>query len=257
MVNPDFGRRIAEELTCLRRYARALLRRPDRVDDLVQDTVLRALSKAHLWQPGTDLRAWLLTLMHNQHLNLQRKAGREDGHSPLEDAYDVSRPAPQPDTLLLRDFQRALDRLPDEQRTVVLMIGLGDACYEEVATVLNIPLNTMRSRLVRARATMRALMEAPERRKTHPLRPLAVAASKRCVRGRRDDHRTRPEEPSRPVRARPQPSLGRLSASPHTGRYEPAESRRLEGEAVLSAAARRRSPPALRMRAGSRAVHRT
>ncbi len=70
-------RLVEQEIPRLRRYARALTRSGDRADDLVQDTLVRALSKAHLWQAGTDIRAWLFTIMHNQHVNTVRRASRE------------------------------------------------------------------------------------------------------------------------------------------------------------------------------------
>jgi RNA polymerase sigma-70 factor, ECF subfamily len=74
-----FRQLVEQEIPRLRRYARALTRSAERADDLVQDTLLRALSKAHLWQPGTDLRAWLFTVMHNQDVNLVRRAMRDEG----------------------------------------------------------------------------------------------------------------------------------------------------------------------------------
>jgi RNA polymerase sigma-70 factor (ECF subfamily) len=131
----------------------------------VQKTVLRGLEKIHLWQPGTDLRAWLFTLMHNEYVTLVRKAVREGKSAPIESARRLGSPAPQMDGLLLRDLKRALDRLSDEQRSVVLMIGLDGMNYDEVAQALNVPVGTVRSRLSRARETMRLVMDAPERRK--------------------------------------------------------------------------------------------
>src|ERR687888_980502 len=93
---------IANEIPRLRRYARALVRNQETADDLVQDTLVRALSKIHLWQPGTDLRAWLFTLMHNQYVNLVRKSVREGSHCSIEAAYDLGKPASQGDNLALR-----------------------------------------------------------------------------------------------------------------------------------------------------------
>ena len=74
----DFHQLVEGEIPRLRRYARALTRSADRADDLVQDTLVRAIAKAHLWQPGTDIRAWLFTIMHNQHVNLVRRDMREE-----------------------------------------------------------------------------------------------------------------------------------------------------------------------------------
>ena len=73
----EFRARIEEEIPRLRRYARALTRNGSRSDDLIQDTLVRALAKEHLWEPGTNMRAWLFTIMHNQNVNAVRSAMRE------------------------------------------------------------------------------------------------------------------------------------------------------------------------------------
>jgi RNA polymerase sigma-70 factor (ECF subfamily) len=155
---------IAHEIPRLRRYARALVRNQETADDLVQDTLVRALSKLHLWQPGTDLRAWLFTLMHNQYVNFVRRAVREGSQTPIENALDLGHQANQTTSLTLRDLQSALDKLPEEQRTVVLLIGLEGMRYEEVAEILNVPVGTIRSRLSRAREALREMMDEHERR---------------------------------------------------------------------------------------------
>src|SRR5260370_38299783 len=86
MPMSDFCSLLEAEIPRLRRYARALLRDANRADDLVQDTLVRALAKQHLWQPGTNLRAWLFTLMHNQHVNVVRQSLREGMTVDVEDA---------------------------------------------------------------------------------------------------------------------------------------------------------------------------
>src|SRR5215208_2371382 len=82
----DFARQLEAEIPRLRRYARALTRDVSRADDLVQSCLTRAVAKQHLWQPGTDLRAWLFTILHNQHVNDVRRAVREENNVPIEDA---------------------------------------------------------------------------------------------------------------------------------------------------------------------------
>lgn len=160
----DMRPMIEKEIPRLRRYARALVRNQDNADDLVQDTLLRALSKIHLWQPGTDLRAWLFTLMHNQYVNFVRRAVREGTQTPIDAAIDLGHAASQHVSLQLRDLKAALDRLPDEQRAVVLLIGLEGMRYEEVAEILGVPVGTIRSRLSRAREALRQMMDEPNRR---------------------------------------------------------------------------------------------
>ena len=175
--------RIADELPRLRRYARALMKDPDRADDLVQETVVRALSKAHLWKPDTDLRAWLFTLMHNQYVNAIRSAVRRGSHSSLDAALEIGRPGNQTEHLELRDFRAALDRLPGEQREVVLLIGLEGLKYEEVAAITGVPVGTVRSRLSRARETLREMMDAPDRggRVKTPAEPSAARRPARAA----------------------------------------------------------------------------
>lgn len=161
----DFGLQIEQQLPRLRRYARALTRDVVAADDLVQDCLARALAKRHLWQPGTDLRAWLFTILHNQHVNQVRRALREGGAVMAEELDPMRASAPsQTKSLELRDLERALGQLPQEQRAVILLVGLEAMRYEEVAQILDVPVGTVRSRLSRGRETLRQLMDPPEGR---------------------------------------------------------------------------------------------
>jgi RNA polymerase sigma-70 factor, ECF subfamily len=156
----DFARLLENEIPRLRRYARALTRDASRADDLVQSCLLRAVAKQHLWQPGTDLRAWLFTILHNQNVNDVRRLVREGVAVPVEDVAPVlTATANVEASLELRDFDRAIARLPEEQRQVILLVGLEGMRYEEVATILRIPIGTVRSRLSRGREMLRELME--------------------------------------------------------------------------------------------------
>jgi RNA polymerase sigma-70 factor, ECF subfamily len=160
----DFGSLLEHEIPRLRRYARALTRDATRADDLVQSCLLRALAKSHLWQPGTDLRAWLFTILHNQHVNDVRRAVREGINIPVEDVAPVlTVPSTQGAALQLRDLDRAMARLPEEQRQVLLLVGLEGMRYEEVAAVLDIPVGTVRSRLSRGRDMLRHLLDMKAR----------------------------------------------------------------------------------------------
>jgi RNA polymerase sigma-70 factor (ECF subfamily) len=140
----------------LRRYARALAGERAAADDLVQDTLERAWSKLHLYRRGTDLRAWLFTVMHNVHVNRLRASRPAD---PLEDEMpELAQRATQGDALLVRDLERAVAALPEGQRQVLLLVALEDFSYEETARVLEIPIGTVMSRLARARDKVRQLM---------------------------------------------------------------------------------------------------
>lgn len=148
---------IAAQLPALRRYARVLTGDAWAADDLVQDTLERACSKWQLWRMGSDLRAWLFTVMHNLFLN-QRRGARLQPAVPLEELeHELAQPpAPRDDAL---DLERCLLRLPAEQRAVLLLVSLEDMRYEEAARVLGVPVGTVMSRLSRARSRLRELME--------------------------------------------------------------------------------------------------
>jgi RNA polymerase sigma-70 factor (ECF subfamily) len=151
---------IEQHIPRLRRYARALKGERAAADDLVQDTLERALSRFHLWRRGSDLRAWLFTIMHNIHVNQARSRVRRQ-HEALEtEPAAESVRAPEPDWLELRDLDGALARLPDEQRAVLLLVGLEQFTYEEAARVLGIPIGTVMSRLSRGRERLRVILAA-------------------------------------------------------------------------------------------------
>src|SRR5689334_13345587 len=111
----NFGRRLEEQIPRLRRYARVLCRDPERADDLVQDTLCRALGKRHLFVSGSNLRAWLFTILHNLYVNSVRRGRREAGEVPIEQVESVlTEPPPQGGGITLRDLDRAMDRLSEE-----------------------------------------------------------------------------------------------------------------------------------------------
>jgi RNA polymerase sigma-70 factor, ECF subfamily len=176
----EFHGLVEREIPRLRRYARALTRSADRADDLVQETLLRAISKAHLWQIGTDLRAWLFTIMHNHYVNMVRRAIRDEVTIDIEQVSSSLVAITDPTaSRQLREVDRALARLPGEQREVILLVGLEGMSYESAAQVLSVPVGTVRSRLSRGREALRRLMELPERvEKANPAayQPAALAA---------------------------------------------------------------------------------
>jgi RNA polymerase sigma factor (sigma-70 family) len=148
--------RLVELIPRLRRYARALVGDRAAADDLVQDTLERAWAKLHLYRRGTDLRAWLFTVMHNVHVNKVRATRATD---TLEDEMpELAQRASQGDSLMVRDLDRSISRLPAEQRSVLLLVTLEDMSYDEVARTLGIPIGTVMSRLSRAREKLRGMM---------------------------------------------------------------------------------------------------
>jgi RNA polymerase sigma-70 factor (ECF subfamily) len=144
----------------LRRYARSLAGDSWSADDLVQDTLERACERWQLWAAGSDLRAWLFTLMHYLFVDSARRAVRQQAGQRV-DVDDVANellsPAGVPDQAM--DLQRCLLRLPPEQREVLLLVTLQDLGYEEAARITGVPIGTVMSRLSRARARLRDLMD--------------------------------------------------------------------------------------------------
>ena len=139
----------------LRRYARALIGDREGADDLVQDTLERAVRKFHLWRPG-DLRAWLFSIMHNVFVN-QLKARKVAYEVEIDDS--IAAPQSSVTSTDLMDLDRALAAISPDQREVVLLVALEDMTYAEVARALGIPIGTVMSRLSRGREKLRRLME--------------------------------------------------------------------------------------------------
>lgn len=142
----------------LRRYARALVSSREDADDLVQDTLERALSKSALWRSVSDMRAWLFGVMHNLHVDGVR---RPKLHTVIldDDTPEIPVAATQGERLAILDLQAALEKLPVEQREIIVLIALEDMSYAEVAATLGIPIGSVMSRLSRGRERLRALME--------------------------------------------------------------------------------------------------
>lgn len=153
---------LMEHIPRLRRYARALVHNQELADDLVQDTLERALGRLELFAAGSDLRAWLFTIMHNVFANQLRKASSRAPHVSVDDdaiaESEFAVPASQSRSLEVRDLDYALQRLPAEQREVVLLVGLEEMSYADVALALGVPIGTVMSRLSRARERLRMLM---------------------------------------------------------------------------------------------------
>ncbi|CAH2791739.1 MAG: RNA polymerase sigma-54 factor RpoN [uncultured Paraburkholderia sp.] len=139
----DVRDELMEHVPRLRRYARALINNRDLADDLVQDTLERALGRTGMFEPGTDLRAWLFTIMHNVFANQARKASSRAIHVAVDDESvhesEFAVAPQQARSLEMRDLDYALQRLPLEQREVVLLVGLEEMSYADVALALNVP----------------------------------------------------------------------------------------------------------------------
>jgi RNA polymerase sigma-70 factor (ECF subfamily) len=128
-------------------------------DDLVQDTLERALTKRHLWREGSDIRAWMFTIMHNVFVNQLRSRPAEPPLTLDSEAYNVASRSSPVDMLEVGDIDAAIRRLPAEQREVLLLVALEQMSYAETAQALGIPLGTVMSRLSRARERVRGMLD--------------------------------------------------------------------------------------------------
>lgn len=153
---------LMEHIPRLRRYALALIHNRELADDLVQDTLERALGRLHQFEAGTDLRAWLFTVMHNVFASQTRRAASRAHYVEADEQQlgqaEFAVPGGQLRSLEMRDLDYALQRLPAEQREVVLLVGLEEMSYADVALTLGVPIGTVMSRLSRGRERLRNLM---------------------------------------------------------------------------------------------------
>ena len=147
-------------IPALRRYARALLRDRDEADDLVQDVLERAIERWYQRQRSSSLRAWLFTILHNCAIDHLRRRARRGHVAQLEDVPEarLATPATQEAVAAQRDIMALVSSLPEEQRSVLLLIGVEELTYAEAARVLDVPQGTIMSRLSRARERLRLLM---------------------------------------------------------------------------------------------------
>jgi len=147
----------------LRRYARVLTGDVNRADDLVQDTLARAWEKRRLWQAGSDLRAWLFTIMHNVHVNQYAVRRRElaetsiDADDGVAHGWDLPVRATQSDRVELIEVLAHISKLPTDQREVLVLAAIEELRYEDIARVQGVPIGTVMSRLNRAREKLRRM----------------------------------------------------------------------------------------------------
>jgi RNA polymerase sigma factor (sigma-70 family) len=148
-------------IPALRRYARSLMRDRSAADDLVQDCLERAISRWHQRREDGNARTWIFTILHNLAVNRLRQSARRGAHVPLDDVQDaaLSRRPVQEDGLHQNDVLRAMDILPDDQRSVILLVSVEDLSYAETAKVLDLPIGTVMSRLARGREKLRQALE--------------------------------------------------------------------------------------------------
>lgn len=147
---------LEDEIPRLRRYARYLTRDVVYADDLVQECLVRAVANIDSWQPGTNLRAWLLVILKNAFRNdLRRKKREQTVSTDLPDGFGPSVAAGQEARMALLEVRDAFLDLSEEHREILLLVAVEGLQYEEAAIILDVPIGTVRSRLARARQALR------------------------------------------------------------------------------------------------------
>lgn len=173
---PDLRTQVLELLPALRAFARSLTRNRTEADDLVQETFLKALSNIDKFDPGTNLRAWLFTILRNTYYTEIRKRRREsDGMSALAQ-QDTNMGPGQEWSVTLSSLKEALELLPSDQREALVLVGAAGLSYEEAAEVCNCALGTIKSRVNRARAKLLTLMGAEVTADVVEADPVAMSA---------------------------------------------------------------------------------
>ncbi|HEY8161087.1 MAG: sigma-70 family RNA polymerase sigma factor [Methylocystis sp.] len=154
MTDTAFGEQMVAQIPYLRAFAISLSGSYSVADDLVQDTLVKAWSHADSFEPGTNFRAWLVTILRNTYFSQYRKRSREVQDSDNVLAEQIPVKGGQESNVTMQDVQKALDKLAPEHREILLMIGITELSYEEAAQVCNIAVGTVKSRLNRARAKL-------------------------------------------------------------------------------------------------------
>jgi RNA polymerase sigma-70 factor (ECF subfamily) len=157
-VSNGFKEDLVASIPILRAFARALSGNRDRADDLVQETLAKAIAHREQYRPGTNLHAWLVTILRNQYYSEGRRRRREVADPDGAHAARLFELPRHDGVLAMQDFLAALQTLPDDQREALLLVGVSEFSYEDASAVLDAPVGTVKSRVSRARARLQALM---------------------------------------------------------------------------------------------------
>ncbi len=156
---PSFKREMLATLPSLRAFAVSLTGKHDKADDLVQDTVMKAWAKQDSFEMGTNIKAWLFTILRNEFYSQMRKRGREVQDSDGIFTENLAQHPSQYGSLDMQDFKKALEKLPDEQREAIILVGASGFSYEEAAEICGCALGTIKSRVNRARQRLQELLQ--------------------------------------------------------------------------------------------------
>ena len=157
----DIRRSVTELIPALRGFARSITRNVTLADDLVQETLLRALANIHQFSPGTNLKAWLFAILRNTHISQAKRRNRElNSLASAVEPEDIGAAPAQHWLAATSALRASLEELPEDQREVVILIGGLGLSYEECADICGCPIGTIKSRLNRARARLSILLDA-------------------------------------------------------------------------------------------------
>jgi len=157
-MSPDFRKDLIGTIPSLRAFAISLSQNTDKADDLVQETLVKAWDKQASFQLGTNLKAWLFTILRNEFYSQMRKRGREVQDSDGTITAGVATQPQQHGALDLKDFRAALERLPEDQREAIILIGASGFSYEEAAEICGCAVGTIKSRVSRARSRLQEIL---------------------------------------------------------------------------------------------------
>jgi RNA polymerase sigma-70 factor, ECF subfamily len=157
-LRPDTRQALLLATPKLRAFALSLCHNPDQADDLVQDTLVQAIANLDRFEEGTNLNAWLFTILRNRFYSLVRKRRNEVEDRDGEYAARLATPAEQGANLDFQDFRRAFRQLTDEQREALLLVGASGVPYEEAAAICGVAIGTIKSRVNRARRRLTELL---------------------------------------------------------------------------------------------------
>ena len=156
--HPDPRTEIVEHLPAMRAFAVSLTRNASLADDMVQDALVKAWSNLDKFQAGTNMRAWLFTILRNTYYSNRRKAKREVADTDGAITASLSRKPDHDGRLNLMDFETAFAKLPEEQREALVLVGASGFAYEEAADTCGVAVGTIKSRVNRGRAKLAELM---------------------------------------------------------------------------------------------------
>lgn len=156
--SPSFKRVMLAALPSLRAFAVSLVGHPDRADDLVQDTIMKAWAKQDSFTMGTSMKAWLFTILRNEFYSQMRKRGREVSDPDGSFTSQLAVHPGQYGALDLQDFREALNKLPEDQREAIILIGASGFSYEEAASICGCATGTIKSRVNRARNALQDML---------------------------------------------------------------------------------------------------